>query len=771
MHKFWLRLFIFAFNIGLLAVICLCYYVYTNIKDLPSYKELSDYNPPVVTRFYSGDGKLLEEYAKEHRLFTPIDAIPQSVKNAFIAAEDKNFYSHSGVDFLSILRSAVQNVANIGSGKNLVGGSTITQQVVKNFLLTNERTLERKIKEAILSFKISKIYSKDKILELYLNQIFLGHKAYGVTSAALNYFNKSIDDLNIAEAAFLATLPKAPSNYDPQKNMKAAISRRNWVLERMYNEGMISEEAMKQNEALPIELHKREADTVVQAGFFAESARRFIVDKYGEKALYEGGLYVLTSLDSKLQNVANQAFRHGLMAYDKKYGYKGAFAKSSPGTYIEDLNKIYKTKDLAGFEAVYVTAVENYNLHVTGLNFKTIIKLSKDGWPLYGRDPRKKFNTGDIILVQKGKNGYSVEQIPRVNGGMVVMNPNTGRILAMVGGFSFQDSKYNRVTQARRQPGSSFKPFVYLYALENGFTPASIVEDVPMELEQGPGMPLWRPKNYHVDFLGPTTLRRGLELSRNTMTVNLAQMIGVENIVAIAKRFNIADDPKPVYSMVLGAMETSLIRMTTAYSSLVNGGRKVDSYYVDKIQDKNGDTIYRGDERKCEFCNELVQDGNGVLLPKIIDDRERLTDEQTAYQLVSILEGVVKHTSSAKPIKDLGRTLAGKTGTTNDSKDAWYIGFSQNLLVGIYIGYDTPKSLGSKETGSTVSQPIFVDFMKEVTNVEDDIPFRMPPGLKLVRINYETGLPSMSQYGTIFEVFKPGTEPKSVDAFESIEKQ
>ena len=744
------------------------YLIYSYSKDLPDYHQLAEYDPPVVTRLYAANSKLLEEYAREHRLFVPIDAIPDKVKNAFIAAEDKNFYSHSGIDYFSVLRAAVQNALNVGSGKNMVGGSTITQQVVKNFLLTNEKSLARKIKEAILSYRISNAFSKNKILELYLNQIFLGHGSYGVVSASLNYFNKSIDDLTLDEAAFLATLPKAPSSLSSIKNYEAAVGRRKYVLRRMVDDKMITENDYELNSVKPIKLSNRSANQTARADFFAETVRRIIIERYDEKALYEKGLYVLTTVNTDYQQLADKAFRNGLLAYDKKYGYRGAIANIDPKEYLAKLAEINEKDDFDPFKIAVITKIAGNQLDVQGTGFSGTIPKKNFEWVLRGREINKVFKVGDVISTDKTdkENILYLQQLPRVNGGMVVMDPHTGRVLAMVGGFSFGRSKYNRVTQAKRQPGSSFKPFVYLTALENGFTPSSIIEDRPIEVSQGAGMPLWRPKNYYKDFLGPTTLRRGLELSRNTMTVNLAQMIGIENIVETAKKFNISDDPKPMYSMVLGAMETSLLRMAGAYSSFVNGGKKINPFFIDIIQDKNGKTIFKGDSRICEHCNSLEFKAEKVSTPYIVDNREQIIDPQNAYQIVSILEGAMEHTISAKPVKDLGLTLAGKTGTTNESNDAWFIGFSSQLLVGIYMGHDTPRSLGSKETGATAAQPIFVDFMKHAIKTEDDLPFRIPKGIRLVRVNYETGLPSMSKYGTIYEAFKEGTEPKLIDAIE-----
>lgn len=772
LFRFWYYFSITLLNLLLITGIAAAYLISAYSKDLPDYKQLEAYDPPVATRLYTADGLLVEEYAKEHRLFVPISAIPDRVKNAFIAAEDKNFYTHQGIDYMGIFRATIQNIMNLGSGRNMVGGSTITQQVVKNFLLTNEKSIARKVKEAILSYRISHVYSKDRILELYLNQIFLGHGSYGVVSASLNYFNKSVEDLTIGEAAYLATLPKAPSTLSSTKNMDQSIQRRNYVLRRMVEDGMIKDEEYKKYSTEPLILSTRSANHIAKADFFAETARRILIEKLGEKELYEGGLYILTSADSRLQAIGEKVLKKGLIAYDRKRGYRGAIQNISINDYRAKLAEIDAKDDYEPYKIAVIDKIQGAELYIKGINFTGKLIKKNYEWALRGRELHKVFKVGDVVAVSSiDASNYSLEQLPKVNGGLVAMDPHTGRVLAMVGGFSFGRSKFNRVTQAKRQPGSSFKPFVYLTALESGFTPSSIVEDRPIEVDQGPGMPLWRPRNYYRDFLGPTTLRRGLELSRNTMTVNLAQMIGIEPIVETAKKFNISDDPKPMYSMVLGAMETSLIRMASAYSSLVNGGKKILPSYIDLVQDKKGKTILVGDSRICEHCNEIDFKNGKLELPYIEDNREQIIDPQYAYQIVSILEGAVEHTVSGKPIQKLGLSLAGKTGTTNESHDSWFIGFSQQLLVGIYVGFDRPKSLGAKESGSTIALPIFADFMKDAIKVEDDMPFRIPHGIKKVKVNYETGLPSMAKYGTIYESFKEGTEPQIVDAIEFLEQE
>jgi len=743
------------------------YLFYLYSADLPDYKALAKYDPPVVTRFYSADGKLLEEYAKEHRLFVPIKAMPKQLINAFISAEDKNFYEHPGIDITSIMRAGLQNAASYAQNKRgLYGGSTITQQVVKNFLVGNERSIARKVKEAILAFRISAAFSKDQIMELYLNDIYLGAHAYGVASAALSYFNKSINELTIEESAFLAALPKAPSFYHPKKNYDRALARRNWVIERMYEDGYITKEEAKAASAKPIMLRSRDTEDVVKADFFAESVRRKVQEMYGEDSLYKGGLYVRTSLDPKLQSMADIAFKVGLARYDQRRGYRGPLERlPNFNDWKNILLSLEDKYDVRPWNLGIVNKVSENQLEIQTLKGVGIIPKEEMAWAL-GKAATKTFAHGDVIVVEnKRSNVYALRQIPKVNGGMVVMDPDTGRILAIVGGFSYKNSQYNRAMQALRQTGSVYKTFVYLSALENGFTPSSIIEDSPIEVYQGPGMPLWRPKNYHEDFLGPTTLRRGLELSRNTMTVNIAQMLGIDRVVEITKRFNISPNPPHMFSLVLGALEAKLVDMTTAYAMLVNGGKRITPSLIDRVQDRNGKIIFVHDSRECVDCKNVHFDYRNniseIHLPLIMDERPEVTDPRSAYQIVSILQGAVEHTTTLREVKAIGKTLGGKTGTTNDSKDTWFIGFSPNLVVGVYVGYDEPKSLGKRETGATVAMPIFVEFMNRALKDVDDIPFKMPDNMKQVKIDYMTGLPSRSKTGTIYEAYKVGTEPNA----------
>jgi penicillin-binding protein 1A len=760
-------LFLLSLVVG--VGVCLYGFFYYNY-DLPDYEQLAEYNPPTVTRLYANDERLLEEYAAEHRLFVPINAIPQRLINAFIAAEDKNFYSHAGVDITSILRAIMLNLTNFGQKKSLVGGSTITQQVVKNFLLTKEKSLARKVKEAILSYRISQAYSKDRILELYLNQIYLGGRSYGVASAALNYFNKSIDELNIEEIAYLAALPKAPSNYDIEKNYDKAKIRRDWVLDRMGEEKFISLDDIKLAQEKPIVFYKRkDLKHNVRAEFFAEAVRREISSLYGTKALYEGGLVIKTTLDPKLQAFAQQAFLKGLLEYDRRHGYRGPL-KNLPTTddWQNDLSKIIVERPIYSWKLAIILRVNNDNIRIsTQDNYEATIAMSDFTWAKYNlKSSADLFKIGDVIYVEEvtknDQTSYSLRQIPAVNGGLVAIEPKTGRILAMVGGFNPSESQFNRAIQAKRQPGSVFKPFIYLCALENGYSPSSLILDGPIELSQGAGLPTWKPKNYTRDFLGLTTLRRGVEKSRNTMTVRLSQALGVKPIMEITKRFGIYKNPERNFSISLGAQETTLLDMTNAYAILVNEGKKVTTSLIESVEDRNGKIIFKRDKDICHAC-AIDSDGDlfNIVPPQIEHHAENITDPATAYQMISILEGVVKR-GTATQAKILPGAVGGKTGTTNNSNDAWFIGFSPDIVVGTYVGYDQPKSLGDRETGNSVALPIFINFMENYLKDKQHLPFNIPKGIKLMKVDLISGKET-SNVGskTIYEVFKNGAIVKN----------
>ncbi len=755
------------------------YVIYQYGRDLPDYTKLAEYSPPTVTRLYADDGRMMQEYAKEKRLFVPITAIPKKLIHAFIAAEDQNFYTHAGIDFMSILRAVVKNAINVGQNKSLVGGSTITQQVVKNFLLTNEKSLDRKIKEAILAFRITKAFSKDKIMELYLNQIYLGNRSYGVAAAALNYFDKSIDELTIEEVAMLAALPKAPASIDPKKFYDRAKERRDWVISRMEIEGFIDEDEAKEAIAKPITIVQRnEMQMVGDADSFSEAVRLELTSLYGEEVVYEKGLAVRTTLVPKLQTYAQEALSQGLRDYDKRHGYRGAVAKiTNIENYASELKEVKKPALIGDWDLAVVLELDKEKAKIA-IDEKTsgIIPLKNLAWARkynnensMGKEikaPSDALSVGDVVMVRKTdvKQGelveYFLEQIPKVNGAIVAMDPYTGKVLAMVGGYGYDGSEFNRAMQAKRQPGSAFKPFVYLAALENGFAPNSIVVDEPIQFKG------WSPKNYSGEYYGPTTLRVGVEKSRNAMTVRLTTMMGIDKVMDVAKRFNIYDNPQRNLSIALGSAETTLLRLTNAYAMLVNGGKVVSPSLIERIQDRNGKTIYKRDNRPCVKC---VIDASGeyssvIAPPDVAEYRDQVADPIAAYQMVSILEGVVQR-GTGKSLLELEKTLAGKTGTTNDSFDAWFMGFNANIAIGVYVGFDTPKTLGKLETGSSAALPIWKEFVKNAFAKEPDIPFRRPSGVKLVKIDLGSGRlasPDTPKDNIIFEAFRAGTEPGAV---------
>jgi penicillin-binding protein 1A len=749
-------------------------------KDLPDYSQLQDYEPPVMTRVHAGDGSLVGEYARERRLYIPIQAVPKLVINAFLAAEDKNFYEHGGLDFTGIARAAVVYLQNYGSSRRPQGASTITQQVAKNFLLSNELSMSRKVKEALLALKIERTYSKDKILELYLNEIYLGLGAYGIAAASLVYFDKAVNELSVPEAAYLASLPKAPNNYHPFRQRERAIERRNWVIDRMAESGFVKSADAEKAKRSPLGVTSKATSAhVFAAEYFAEEVRRELYERYGEKKLYEGGLSVRTSLDPKLQVLARKVFTEGLVRFDETQGWRGPVTKIDvAGDWGVKLADVKSLSDVSPWRLAVVLEVSDQSARI-GLQpgrepggfvskERTVGILPLEGmkWAKTGGKPVGKVgqvvSAGDVVYVEPAKTEgqFTLHQIPEVSGAMVVEDPWTGRVLAMVGGFSFDQSQFNRATQALRQPGSSFKPFVYAAALDNGYTPSTIVLDAPLEIDQGPGVGVWRPENYEGSFAGPSTLRYGIEHSRNVMTVRLAQDIGMPLIAEYAKRFGVYDDLPPYLSFALGAGETTLLRMTTAYAMFDNGGRKIKPTLIDRIQDRYGHTVYKHDERECIGCAGKKWDNQPE--PSLVDRRQQILDPMTAYQITSMMEGVVQRGTAAGAgfQKEVGKPIAGKTGTTNDEKDAWFIGFTPDIVVGVYMGYDKPRHLGRGATGGHLSAPIVKEFLKVALADKPSVPFRVPPGIKLVRVDLKTGM--RAGPGTeraIVEAFKPGTAP------------
>jgi penicillin-binding protein 1A len=769
-----LRFFGFLFSIGailfLVAAVGLGYFYWKFSQDLPDHAALSNYEPPVMTRVHAGDGSLLAEYARERRLFLPIQAVPKMVVGAFLSAEDKNFYRHSGIDPEGIIRAAVNNFRR-GTKQ---GASTITQQVAKNFLLSNEQTVERKVREALIALRIESAFSKDRILELYLNEIYLGLGNYGIAAAALNYYGKSVHELSPAEAAYLAALPKAPNNYHPFRRTRDAVARRDQILDLMVDNGYLEKAEADKGKAQPLNVNPRVVSpNTIASGFFAEEVRREIAERYGERKLYEGGLSVRTTLDPKLQAMAHKALVDGLVRFDEARGWRGAQSKVEVGSrewglalaempMLSDIRpwrlavvlEVGRTEARIGLQPSRDPAGQVVRERETGT-------IGAEGVKWTRRPVDRALAVGDVIHVEpmdsRGTQ-FRLRQLPEISGGMVAMDPYTGRVLAMVGGFSFDQSEFNRATQAMRQPGSSFKPFVYATALDNGYTPSSVVLDGPIEVDQGGGLGMWTPGNYDGKFAGPRTLRYGIEHSKNLMTVRLARDVGMPLVAEYSRRFGVYDDMLPVLSMSLGAGETTVMRMTAAYAMLVNGGKRIKPSLIDRIQDRYGQNIYRHDERQCIGCTAPKWEEQGE--PRLVDRREQVLDPLTAYQMVSMLEGVVQR-GTAQVVKSVGKPLAGKTGTTNDAKDVWFVGFSPDLAVGVYLGFDRPRSLGDSATAGQYAAPIFRDFMQAALKDKPATPFRVPPGIKLIRISAATGMRAGSgeSSGTLLESFKPGTAP------------
>ena len=752
-------------------------------KDLPDYSQLQDYEPPVMTRVHASDGSLVAEYATQRRLYIPIQAVPKLVKNAFIVAEDKNFYEHGGLDFSGIARAGALYIQNYGSNRRPQGASTITQQVAKNFLLSNEVSMQRKAKEALLALKIERTYSKDKILELYLNEIYLGLGAYGVGAASLLYFDKSVHELTAAEAAYLAALPKAPNNYHPFRQRERAIERRNYVIDRMVEDHYITTQEGEKAKKDPLNVTPRPTGAhIFAAEYFAEEVRRYVYDHYGEKKLYEGGLSVRATLDPKMQVMARKALTDGLVNFDETQGYRGPVSKIDiGGDWGVKLAEIKSLSDIAPWRLAVVLEVSDQAARVGfqpgrepggAVNRERqvgIVPLDGVKWakPATGADRFKGvtrvsqvLQPGDVIYVEplaKDAAQLRMRQLPEVSGAIVVMDQWTGRVLAMIGGFSYDQSQFNRATQALRQPGSSFKPFVYAAALDNGYTPSTVVMDAPIEIDQGPGMAAWRPENYSTGkYYGPQTLRFGLEQSRNVMTVRLAQDVGMPLIAEYAKRFGVYDELPHYLSFALGAGETTVLRMVSAYSMFANGGRRITPTMIDRIQDRYGHTIYKHDTRECRGCD--ADKWKQQPEPTLIDKREQVLDPMTAYQITSMLQGVVER-GTATVVREVGKPVAGKTGTTNDEKDVWFIGYTPELTVGVYMGFDKPKHLARGATGGHVAAPIVKEFMKVALADRPPLQFRVPTGIKLIRIDPKTGLRASPGTREILEAFKPGTAP------------
>ena len=754
---------IFGTVLSFVAIIAILW-VYSN--KLPDYKFLKMYKPAVSSKLYSGGGDLVSDFSSEKRIFVPYDAIPKVVINSFLSSEDKNFFSHPGVDAKGIMRAVIRNISNLISSKRLEGASTITQQVAKNFLLSNEVSINRKIKEAILAFRIERALSKERILELYLNQIYLGEGSYGIASASLEYFDKPISKLNYAESALLAALPKAPSKYNPYKNIDLAKYRRNLVIKNLLDNSHINKSKYNELVNSDIKLSKRKTIYLEDARYYVEDVRKYLVDKYGFEKIYKQGLTIKTPINLKLQAIATQSLREGLEDYDKRKGWRGPILnKKNIIQWNKDLEK-YKLEKSIGWNLAIIKKINKFSLEIETENKKQgIIKYKDISW--IKKDLDKTFKLGDIVYVKKiKKNLFNLKQVPKANGGIVILNPYTGRVLAMSGGFSFKLSEFNRATQAQRQPGSAFKPFVYALALENNFTPSSVVLDAPIVLDQGEDLKMWKPENYGKKFYGPSTIRTGVEKSRNLMTVRIAQQIGINKVAKFAKNLRIYENPKELLSISLGSEETTLLKLTSAYCSFVNGGKLIEPIFLDRIQDSEGNTIYNSEKRVCKKCDKISYLGNEI--PKIEDRFNKIFSEETAYQITSILEGVIKR-GTGRGLKDLKLDLAGKTGTTNDNTDAWFVGYTSNLVVGVYVGHDEPQSLGRYETGSKTAMPIFKSFIKKAIKKGDARPFKVPKNIKFLVIDQKTGRKAdFLSKSTIIEAFKKNDLTKNLTNNENL---
>ena len=752
MHNLLKNILLILASIVLITGIFLVGVLWTYSNDIPDYKFLKNYKPPVSSKVYSGEGELVADFSKEKRVFVPYSSIPKNVINAFLSAEDKNFFSHPGVDAKGVLRAIVNNISNIIFSKRLEGASTITQQVAKNFLLTNEVSINRKIKEAILAFRIERALSKERILELYLNQIYLGSGAYGVAAASLEYFDKSIRDLNYSEAALLAALPKAPSRYNPYKDIDLAKFRRNLVLKNLFDNNYITSKWYEKLKNQEIILVKNKKIYLEDAQYFIEDVRKNVIENFTYDKVYKQGFSINTPINLEFQKIATKSLRNGLILYDQRKGWRGPLTnKIYNSNWNNDLTKFDLEKSIDWSLAI-VKKINKFSAEIeTDEKIRGIIEYKDISWTK--KEFKNLLQLGDIIYVKKIKDKkFSLQQLPKINGGIVVMDPYTGRILALSGGFSFKKSEFNRASQANRQPGSAFKPFVYALALENNYTPTSLVLDAPLVLDQGDDLKMWKPENYGKKFYGPSTIRTGLEKSRNLMTVRIAQNLGIEKIINFSKDLKIYENPEELLSVSLGSAETTLLNLTSAYSAFVNGGRLVEPILIDRIQDSEGNTIYNNNMRLCIDCDEISYLSNDY--PKIKNNYKQIFSPATAYQMTSILEGVVQR-GTGKKLKDLKLNIAGKTGTTNKNTDTWFIGFTSSLLVGVYVGSDNPTPLGKYETGSKTALPIFKDFIKQAVKKSEARPFKAAEDTIMMVVDPNTGQKAkFTSKNTIIEVFK-----------------
>ena len=736
------------FLLGCIVILSILW-VFSN--ELPDYKFLKNYKPPVSSKVYSGAGELVSDFSSQKRIFVPYNSMPKVVIEAFLSAEDKNFFSHPGVDAKGVFRAVIKNISNIIYSKRLEGASTITQQVAKNFLLSNEVSFNRKLKEAILAFRIERTLSKERILELYLNQIYLGEGSYGIASASLTYFDKSIKELNYSEAALLAALPKAPSKYNPYKNIKLAKYRRNLVINNLYDNNYISLDKKIELEKGKIILKKRKKKFFEDTRYYIEDIRKYAIQKFGYDKVYKDGLSIKSPINLELQKIATESLRNGLENYDKRKGWRGPLGNFNKKNWKEKVKK-FKIEKSIGWKLARVEKIEDKKVHIINEN-DVAGKILESGVSWTNKKIQEIFTVGDIIYVKEKKNSfYELKQLPKVNGSIVVLDPYSGRVYAISGGFSFIKSEFNRATQALRQPGSAFKPFIYALALENNFSPSSIILDAPLVLEQGTDLKMWKPENYGKKFYGPSTLRVGLEKSRNLMTVRIAQKLGLEKIVNFSKEIGIYKNPEELLSISLGSAETTLLKLVSAYCIFVNGGKKINPIIIDRIQDVDGKTIYNTEKRYCFNCDKISFTGKEI--PTIKDNYKQVISPETSFQITSILEGVIDR-GTGKKLNDINLELAGKTGTTNKNTDTWFIGYNSKYVIGVYVGMDEPESLGKRETGSRTAMPIFRDFILKASKKSESKPFKIPNNISLMVVDIKTG--EKADFGskkTIIEAFK-----------------
>ena len=760
------KIFVFAVSGFLLTSVVVLSILWSFSNKLPDYKFLKNYKPPISSKLYSGKGELVSDFSAEKRIFVPYNSIPKIVINSFLSAEDKNFFTHPGVDAKGVLRAVINNVKNYLSSKRLEGASTITQQVAKNFLLSNEVSLNRKIKEAILAFRIERALSKERILELYLNQIYLGQGAYGIASASLEYFDKPISELNYIESSLLAALPKAPSRYNPYKNIELAKFRRDLVLKNLYDNKHITKKQLKNYKDQKIALKRRKKIFLEDSRYYVEDIRKEVIKKFGYDKVYKQGFNIKSPINLNLQKIAINSLRNGIENYDKRKGWRGVLTNKRIGkNWNKDLDN-FKLEKSIGWELAIVKKVGKFSTSIE-TEKKTQGKINFNNISWTKKEFNQLFKIGDVIYVKKLKNNnYELKQLPKANGSIVVMDPFTGRVYALSGGFSFKKSEFNRASQALRQPGSAFKPFVYALALENNYTPSSLILDAPLVLEQGSDLKKWKPENYGKKFYGPSTLRNGLEKSRNLMTVRIAQQLGIKEIANFSKKMGIYENPEELLSISLGSAETTLLKLTSAYCTFVNGGKKIEPILIDRIQDSEGNTIFNNEKRICKTCIETSYLGNKI--PKISDNFEQVISPQTAYQITSILEGVVLR-GTGKKLKDLNLDIAGKTGTTNKNTDTWFVGFTSKLAIGVYVGMDDPKPLGKYETGSKTALPIFKEFIKKAVKKKDARPFKVAKDISMMVVDANTG--NKATFGskkTIIESYKIGNEKLEKKQFTGI---